>query len=1281
MTQTENLNLSLVSHPIQLINQTLSGCVDRTASSSRSLRQLLKLHEEKLRNCHDPYPRQSSQSRNTIQAGKVTLKDGEVISLSDQRKENVFRISETFDIDQVDALVVWLQFLHAEQTTSNHTSGAHQSTSKKVTDITFEEQKFDDEVLAKFSSFYFEERRSALIVVASALHIAENEASTINDTCSEFLDLIISSDTPSSMLESFSKQTRSSLPDSVRGTARQALLWTQQLMYEQKLILEIVFLLFYGRIKANATHYLSVLRVLQETSWGETQACLPYFDDETSAINQNVSNLLTLIVLQISHTEDICSPEFTLASDPTERQLTSPAKLKELYDLQLNLLEQQPQQAAPVALAWSFILHQLTTIYLETGIPQSHQDFAELILPQSNQMNSDLDDDTNAEQQEENMPLYQRWARHVLSNQCQLFPHLSRLVTSVYCASFHGRFGSPDKNALGYLVTVRIFLSALPIFFRLSYLGRQQFEEAINLFGLLFRLDVQHAIASDLWRAVLGDLEIVSDVELPLATGEAEFLDSARVRFPINVGLFTGLCRSLSGFNETTPHADPSDQLLCARSIFAYADQLPTLTEAIPSSQSALLPLCYEPTTPPQAIDSLDGSSPETHGWVKATRPIWISPDLQIPKHTIGKIVSGIDQKPVVVCWRFTWSAWRYWGQLLLQYAGYSVQKSKHDQQTDVFGSSTSNLSWSDDKLQTESIVNILKILTSVVESSTDLGAELIGKMVGNISHQGLIQALFNLIENPIDMTTHAVSSETTQISLRLVSALSPIFPGAVWTLVRGSHLLFPDSSKASAWNAMDTSGPTLKFERLSGEYGITLAILDLAQMLLIEAISFGLTTNATFADIKAEVLVRALGWICEEVWPGFQNWKYRRLEDKFQIASKCCTIFNTIASETLKTQLFSPRIQTDLVVARLAQSFFSWFLTSATAITLNPLISIITTDQSVLETLRKFHRNLELETFIQSLSACARLARNIFALRINHFPSGPPSLLERLFMAQSNRKPSSFTGLDDSCRQSVLPFVAQWCLHAPHVDISRDACDIFSFLCFLSQGWPSDWPSISTGFGDPDKMSRFLHELALQGFQIRDDDGILRSSFWNLLAVLLDTQPSLGAIIVTGSPSLPGATYQAVRTLQSKSPFELGIAAFVNCFENNNKLDITVGLSVLYFLYTVYSQANGFLSILSRTLENQEFVDRIIDISTSLINTPESLVSISESRLTPMSDSINRVERPVNLANPDLQSEALGEINDRYPNLDLDTYRRVDPLCHMRSYSCMGKALFMIMN
>ncbi|WAR55475.1 hypothetical protein PtB15_6B216 [Puccinia triticina] len=1334
MAQNEACKLSLVSNPIRLINQTLSGCVERTASSSRSLRQLLKLHEEKLKNCHDPYPRQSSKSRNTIQTGKVTLSDGEIISLSDQRKANVLRISETFDIDEVDALILWLQFLHAERHTSSPISDADQSSPKKVTDATFEEQKFDEETMAKFSSFYFEERRSALIVVASALHIAENESSAINDTCSQLLDLITSIETPSLMLESFIKRTKSSLPDSVRGTARQALIWTQQLMYEQKLILEVIFLLFYGLIKPDAAHYVSVLKALQETSWGKTQACLPYFDEETSTIHLNVSNLLTLIALQASHTEDICSPEFALASEPTERELTHPGKLKEIYDLQLDLLQQQPLQAAPIALAWSFILHQLTNIYLENEIPQSHQDFAELILPQSNQMNSDQDEEATPEQQDESMPLYQRWARHVLSHQCQLFQNLSQLVSSVYCASSHNRFGAPDNNALGYLVTVRTFLSAVPIFFRISYLGKQQFEDAINVFGLLFRLDVQHAIASDLWRAVLGEMEVVSDVELPLATGEAEYLSSARVRFPINVGLFTGLCRSLSGFNETPQPSDPSYQLLCTRSLLEYADQLPTLTEAIPSSQSSLLPLCYEPTLPPQTIDTPDGSPPDSQGWIKATRPIWISPDLQIPKHTIGKIVSGADQKSVVVCWRFTWSAWRYWGRLLLQYAGYSGQQSNHDHHHDVFGSSsTSNPSWYEDKLETESIVNILKILTSVVECSTELGAELIGKMVGNISHQGLIQAIFNLIENPIDMSTHTISSETTEISLRLVSALSPIFPGAVWTLVRGSHLLFPDSSKTSHWNAIDTSGPTLKFERLSGEYGITLAILDLAQMLLLEAISSGLTTNPTFAEIKAEVLVRALGWICEEVWPGFQNWKYRRLEDKFQIASKCCIIFNTIASETLKTQLFSADIQTDLVVARLSQSFFSWFLTSATALTLNPLISILTTDQSVMETLRKFHRNVELEAFAESLSACARLARNILALKINHIPSGQPCLLERLFMAQSNRKPSSFAGLKDHSRQSVLPFVAQWCLVAPHVDISKDACDIFAFLCFLSQDWPSDWPSISSGFGDPDSMSLFLHELAFQGFQIRDDDGILRSSYWNLLAVLLDTQPSLGAIIVTGTASLPGSTTESVQKLQSKSPFELGIAAFVKCFENNNKLDITVGLSVLYFLYTVYSQTNGFLAILCQTLENQEFVDRIVDISTSLINTPQSLLSISESRLAPLSsddaerDLFGELEElqikhfcnelmckayatrtltvllqlesdqstmlkgmssksniglsiskelqktPTqlrelicsaieSLANPELQSEALREINNRYPNLDLDTYRRVDP-------------------
>ncbi|POW00924.1 hypothetical protein PSHT_12802 [Puccinia striiformis] len=127
------------------------------------------------------------------------------------------------------------------------------------------------------------------------------------------------------------------------------------------------------------------------------------------------------------------------------------------------------------------------------------------------------------------------------------------------------------------------------------------------------------------------------------------------------------------------------------------------------------------------------------------------------------------------------------------------------------------------------------------------------------------------------------------------------------------------------------------------------------------------------------------------------------------------------IGSSILKTQLCSPNIKTDLVVACLAQSYFSWFLASVTAITLNPLIFI-----SVMETLRKLHQNMELEAFVGSLLAYACLARNILALKINLFPSAQPPLLERLLMAQSNRKPSSFTGLKDLSRQSMLPLVTQ---------------------------------------------------------------------------------------------------------------------------------------------------------------------------------------------------------------------------------------------------------------
>ncbi|CAH7690194.1 hypothetical protein PPACK8108_LOCUS25465 [Phakopsora pachyrhizi] len=1324
MCTSESRKLALVSNPIQVISEVLSGFIAPNASAARSLRQLLRLHEEKLKSCYDPYPPSSSKSREKLNSGQVVLKDGDIVKISGPIKDNVFKISDALNLDEVEALVLWLQFLHrAKQSSSTQMGLSGDSIQKKKQEKLNEpDHPIDNDSMARLTDFYFEERRNALIAINSLLHIEDNQSSHLSSICSEFLASILSDEMPSMMLQNYIKRTQLALPEDVRISPRKSTAWTRQLIIEQKLLLEVVFLLFYGRVKSSALDYLAALSVLKKTSWGQNQACLAYFDEDTSAINQEASNILSLIALQVSHIEDVSMNDFHLTPEPVpDHDLTSPATLRNIYDLQLELLELHPQRIPPIALAWTFVLHKMTMIYLEHGIPPSHSSFAELILPS----HPIIEDEPEAENQSlDSAPLYQKWTQHILSSECQLFRNLGQLAISAYHSSSPNGIGSSENNGLGYL----------------------QFEEAMNAFALLFRLDRQHAIAVEFWRAVRGD--DVTEMDIPLASGEAEYFEVARSRFPLNFALFTKLCRSLSGFSESRSSENPNDQVFCADSLVEYVDHLVTLTEALPTTQSALLPLTFEPALLPNSLKSDKAEAQNSGGWIKASRPIWISPTVKIPKDTLGKVVSGIDQKPVIVCWHVTWSAWEYWGSLVLQYAGCPLQADHQIKPQDAFGpASNSSLSWAEDKLETDGIVDVLRILTTILECRPELGSQVIHKMVDGASHQAFIQAVFNIIENSFDPASNVLRDEITQASLRLISALLPIFPGAVWTLVRGSQTIFPDSSKATAWNTPESSRSILKYERLSGNYGVTTAILDLVHMLFLESGTSGLTTTSNFANIKVEVLQRALNWICEEVWPGFQSWKYLRLENKFKIANKCCLIFNDIASAALKTHFNPSELKTDIVTAHVIQLFSKLFLKSPTSIILNPMITIIATDKSLMEVLNKSSRKIELEALIQCLGGCLLLAKNLLSLRPSQVPANQPCLLERLLLSQSHRKSSLRIDSQDTSRYSALHFVAHWSLYAPHVLIAKDACDIFSLLCTLSKDWPSDWPSISSAFGDPTNMSRYLHDVAQHGSLIVDtDESGFRSTLWDLLAVILRTQPPLEAILVTGSTSLPGLMPPASPSINAKTPLYLGIKCFIKCFENNDQLNLSVGLGVLHFLYTVYKHVNNFSTILNQTIEDQAFIDRIVEISTSLIISPEYLSKTFGDRSILMDSNIpdqiceaaagdmqvkhfcnelicksyatkiltvllqlemkqqeekssssnakkietalmrefqktsSRISELIcpileTMASPELQSEAFSEMVNRFPNLDLDSYRRVDCVLPHEKLRLYGKS------
>ncbi|KAG0141099.1 hypothetical protein CROQUDRAFT_110683 [Cronartium quercuum f. sp. fusiforme G11] len=1356
MVVIEPRKLALISNPVRLINRALSASGGSGPVASTFVKQLLELHRKKLRTCYDAYPSASSESRAKVNSGKVTLSDGEVIVLSEKRKSNVLRISDTFDLDELESLVLWLQFLHHRRHLylAKPIRSDHHTT--RTTSDSDDEETLDEQTLGSLTSFYFEERQSVLVAIASMLHIEDNESSPIFEICLEFLNSIITLGTPSAMLANFIKRTKNVLPESIRGSPRQATFWAKQFIREQKLVLEVVFLLFYGRIKAHGSHYVSALSALKITTWGQHQESFAFFDEEASAIGVDIANLLTLITIQVSHIEDVSSHDFNLPTNVAENSsLFNAARLKDVYHLQMELLQSQPQKASPIALAWTFVLHKMTVVYLDQGIPAGHEEFAKLILPSQPAPDpQDQEGDEQMEQSDDHLPLYQRWGRHILSTDCALFYNLRQLISSVYSSGRHKRFGAPDVNALGYLVTIRALFSAIPLFFRLMYFSAQQFEDIINAFGLLFRLDAQHAIAVEFWKAVRGELGDISEGDLPLASGEAEFLESARSRFPINVSLFTKMCRSVSGFSEIRQLNATDDQRFCVQSLVDYADHLTTLTEIIPHSQSTLLPLTYEPALPPPNSSNVtDYALSQNEGWVRAKREIRISPSVIINRDTLGKIVSGAEQKPAVICWQYSWSAWQYWVDLVLHFAGYHSPKEPDRTGEDVFHPQpTTDPDWAEGKASPETIAEILQILTTVLESKPEAGSDFIRRIVSNTSHLVLIQAIFNIIESSIHSVSQNLQTETTEAALRLVSALLPIFPGAIWTLIRGSSVLFPALSKKTSWNSVESASPLLNFERLSGRYGITLAALDTAHMLIFEATTSGLATTPAFAEIKIEVLLRALTWIRDEIWPGFQNWKYVDLDVKFKFATKCCRIFNAIASQAMKTHLNLPNLKTDLVAREIIGFFSEAFVTSPIAITLNPMISMITTDAEVLVTLQRTHRIVELDALVESIFSSLELAKNILALRPHHLAVNQAGMLERLLLVQSVRKSVQGGGLKDSSRQSTLRYLAYWCLDGPNDGIAKSACDVLALLCKLSKDWPSEWPSISASFGDPVDMSEFLISLAHEGSMGSEQESPdLQSTLWDLLAVIVDTQPSLASILITGNLSLPGWIESISGPLVSdpsspkapESALEIGIQTFVKCFQDDETLNLGLGLSVLSFLDTVYGRVNEFEEILSRTNENKEFTDRIVSISTTLIVTPPLLIDLNHTRLSPLeldlesgavgmvedlpvkhhcaelicraystriltvllqleaasakskSNSVHPLENAIiqemitsdeslteliistieSMANPELQSEALREISERAPNLDLETYRRIDSILPQQRVRNYGKS------
>ncbi|GAA6057523.1 hypothetical protein JCM3770_000566 [Rhodotorula araucariae] len=1032
------------------------------------------------------------------------------------------------------------------------------------------DDKLAEDEWDRVTAWLFEERMAVLGVVALLLRSHDDPANPCYELAVELVPQIVDNSFTSSLLAAFTTRTSQNLPDAVRPSPTHSAFWTKQLIREQKTLLELVFLAYYAPRPADGLELARVLETIKATEWGQRQELFGHFDAETQGIVREIGELLTIVALEAHNLEAAMEDEYPIGA-PGEvvvdaQSVYHPANLIKVNELVEALVRLDSERASPILLAWAFLLSKVTTSLLERGVPEAYHAFAE----QSLRVEAPSGSSRSSTQ-----PLFQLYAAHALSPASSFFPVLLATLRSPLLGHSAQResfsaAANNEPNAIGYLSVLRGLVTSLPNLVRLPFLAQTQLSALFDVFAALYGNSSSALLCAQFWedQAILNTaLDADSSMLLERTAqraGETEIVELARARFPLQFSglakLVRALCAGAAGLLPSE-HADNAhagvdaaassdDELLaakCAQSTFAYLATLPSLTHVVPSSGPGAAPLPYE---------SSPYADPETGYAFRATRPIGVSRSVAIPVGAQGRLVSQAGSKPVVVAWDVEWSAWRLFADVLEDYAG--VRRPARD----VFGSKEAAtdalpMEWDSEDEHEADVTAVLDILRITLRNDHSLAVALIDHLAtapGRAAEadpasarNGFVEVLFRILErslapNPDRPPPTALVSSL----LGLIAALLPSFPGVIWTYLRGSALLFPSHKTGRGYGAAAQGlfrPQVLQAERLAGEYPVTLSLLSLVHALVLEEQVAACVTRADFRETKHGVLTRALAWVRDAVWPHFGTWRFATLAEKYELARRCTQLFKLVLEEAAIAPAPSPAIESPAV-----QLVMDAFVGShATVAQLAPALSTLAGGPDAILLLRKAGRYADAQALEDLVAAALALVLRLLRLRRQGARAGGAGttascLLEKLCLspmasasyaatAGAGALSLSLGGVDSARRPELLEALLRFVVAPLDSALAVSAARVVALLCLATapasaSAAAADAPAASVA---PASMTALLGgsesvERCIMALLAVAEDHLaaqeLQVAIWDVLSAIVDSQPGLGMLLVTGRAS-----------------------------------------------------------------------------------------------------------------------------------------------------------------
>ena len=979
------------------------------------LQELLEARLPALRACGAVPPRRRAESRAQVQRDSVAYR-GLTLRVDAVQRELCLALAERFDLDEVEALASLHTFLASEHPALDALERSPRA-----------QERFS-EFLDAFTVFYFEEQLAVVHCVAALLRIAEDVHNELYAVATALLDRFADAAFAERCLDAFEEAVQAPLPVHMVADERYSPLWARQALWKQLALLEVVFLLYYGRLPARAALSARLLALAQRTHFGQRQAAAHFLTSEAAELVPCVQHMLVFLAVECLNLEAALDvvPAGTCAAD--DAALAPLAADPAALEAALAALETSADAAhAPLLLGYALLMRRLDEVGADAALAR-----ATAVL-------------------DEGPPLWRRLAQGAMDARMDLFGGLLGLATSPLLRSGAPALGASNLSALAYRAVFKGLLLTVTELVAPEYLD---LDALVELWVAAFRAapgdapDGIAALCAQFWTHDCAH------------ETRAAVLDAARRRFPASFVPLVRLALALSG---TAPGAPAPETAAAVVDLLAHQS---TLALVLPRG----------------GLWDVAGDGEHVEYTLRA--PLRVPhTSVTLPAGTRGWLVSPPDAPPVVL-WQLAApvSAWHLLRDALQQATEPARGRaSAVAGDAAVWDSDAAAAPWVDEA----GAADMAELLAAVLDADAGLARAL-------LAHLGGAPPLVGAALRLLDAALRGARTHVACAAYRLLCALLPLAPHDVWQHVRATNVLI---GSPGAIPLVGTDVPVsrlLAAEVAAGSFAGTLCLLDTIAAHVAQVRAAQWADAPARAAVKAGVAARAVAWVASAVWVEFDTWVYVRPAERVALARRCLDLFAAVVEDPCM-------VRDDAAVAPLVAAVDGVFGGGATPLTVAPLLGLLARGEAL------FH-----ELYRAGHVAAAREAEALVltALRVATTLVERGTAAARLLLGAGAGGAAPARG---PLARAVLRYVA-----APvPAALASAAAQLVTALSGAHDAatGPLRLAGLLGSTADVEDAARaWLGVLTNTAA-----DRALRAAVWTMLAALVETQPALATLLLTG--------------------------------------------------------------------------------------------------------------------------------------------------------------------